>query len=126
MRGLPPPHCRLPFTLVAALLGTWLPTLAAPPETTEIDRVIQRLGSADFAEREAATKRLDAIGEPALDSLRKAAAGSEDAEIRRRAESLIKAIEDRIYAEVRRLMGHTAKVTCGAFLPRRQVGAIRQ
>src|SRR5438874_1392601 len=106
MRGIPTPHCWLPFALVAALLGTWLPTLATPPDTTEIDRVVQRLGSPKFAEREAAAKRLDAVGEPALDSLRKTAAGTEDAEIRRRAESLIKAIEDRIYTEVRRFEGH--------------------
>jgi hypothetical protein len=74
------------FALLAALLATQVPTLATPADTPEIERLTQRLGSTNFAEREAATKRLDAIGEPALDSLRKVAACSKDAEIRCRAD----------------------------------------
>jgi WD40 repeat protein len=117
MRGLPPPHCWLLFALAVALLATRVPTLATSADAPEIERLIQQLGSPNFAEREAATKRLDAVGEPALGSLRKAAARSKDAEIRRRSDSLIKAVEDRIYTKVRRFEGHTAQVTCVAFSP---------
>ena len=117
MRGLPPPHPRLLFASVAALFATPLPAPAAPPDSPEIERLIQQLGSPTFAEREAAAEDLDAIGEPALDGLQKAAARDKDAEIRRRAEGLVKAIEDRIYTDVRHFEGHTAKVTCLAFSP---------
>src|SRR5262249_42580954 len=55
----------------------------------QINKLIQQLGSADFAEREKATKELDALGPRALDALRKAAR-SDDAEISRRAEELVK------------------------------------
>jgi WD40 repeat protein len=84
---------------------------------TELDQLIQQLGSPKFAEREAATKALEAIGEPAIDALRRAAATSEDAEVRRRARQLIKVIEDRICVEVRRFEGHTGEVACVAFSP---------
>jgi WD40 repeat protein len=117
MRALPAPHCWLLFALVAALLAAAVPAQAAPPGRADIERLIRQLGSPDFAERDAATRCLDAIGEPALDELRKAAARSKDAEVRHRSENLIKAIEDRIYAEVRRFVGHTARVTCVAFSP---------
>jgi hypothetical protein len=55
-----------------------------------IKKIIQQLGSADFAEREMATKRLEAIGKPALPALREAAKNNEDAEIQRRAQRLVK------------------------------------
>jgi WD40 repeat protein len=103
------------FALVAIFLATGVPTRANPPDDAQVDRLIHELASPDFAVREAAAKRLNAIGEGALAGLRNAAARATDAETRRRAESLIKAIEDRIYAEVRRLEGHTAKVNCVAF-----------
>jgi uncharacterized protein (TIGR03067 family) len=73
--------------------------LAAPmttPGTTEIDRLVRHLGSPQFDEREAAVARLEAIGEPALEALRKAA-GSDDVEVRRRARALVEAIEGRDY-----------------------------
>src|SRR5262245_37467284 len=57
-----------------------------------VTALIKQLGDGDFARREAATRALDALGEPALAALRAAAAGSDDAEIRRRAQRLIAAI----------------------------------
>jgi hypothetical protein len=56
--------------------------------SAEIDRLIQQLGSPRFADREAAGKRLQAIGEPAFEALRKAASASADPEIRQRAARL--------------------------------------
>lgn len=59
------------------------------PTTAEIRKVIGQLGSSDFTERETASKRLQEIGKPALDDLRKAAAASNDPELRRRAKEVI-------------------------------------
>src|SRR5262245_10668624 len=67
--------------------------LAAADE--QVGRLITQLGSKQFAEREAASAALDALGEPALASLRKART-SEDAEISRRAEGLVARIERRV------------------------------
>src|SRR4051812_6486420 len=60
-------------------------TPTAPP-ADHIKQLIQQLGNARFTEREAATRALHALGEPALKSLREAAATNPDAEIRRRAD----------------------------------------
>ena len=65
---------------------------------------VARLGHADFAERETAAAELVAVGEPALPALR-AATGSEDAEVARRAATLIVAVSRA--AEARRLLAPT-------------------
>jgi hypothetical protein len=69
------------------------PTTASKggPDAT-IAHLVEQLGSPKFEEREAASKALDKIGEPALEALR-GAARSRDAEVRRRAADLLKAIE---------------------------------
>lgn len=56
--------------------------------------VIEGLSSEKFVKREAASRELEAIGEPALRVLRKAAS-SDHLEVRRRAERIIQAIADR-------------------------------
>lgn len=81
------------------LLGTGLGTLLAVPavpssDQAKIAQLINQLGSANFRERDAATKELDAIGEPALNALRKAAKNS-DMEIANRATGLAAKIEQR-------------------------------
>jgi hypothetical protein len=73
-----------------------LPAPAAPaPDTAPVAKLIEQLGSSDFEERDRATKALDAVGEPALDALRKAAESHPEAEVRMRAGLLVKAIETR-------------------------------
>jgi hypothetical protein len=62
------------------------------PDAAAIARLVQQLGSPKFAERQEATKALEAIGFPALDALRKAAKGG-DVETARRAGLLVKTIE---------------------------------
>jgi uncharacterized protein (TIGR03067 family) len=65
---------------------------AGPNKETEAERIarlLKQLGDDDFAKREAATKELDGIGEPALPALCKAAASTDDLEIRRRAEKIV-------------------------------------
>src|SRR5262249_35203495 len=70
-----------------------------PPDAANIGRLIAQLGSEFYARREAATKALGRIGEPTLDALRTACESSEDVEIRRRAERLVKIIERRVIEE---------------------------
>jgi hypothetical protein len=64
------------------------PEAAAPPvraETATLARLIEQLGSDNFAEREEAAKALVAIGHPALAALRHASAHHPDLEVRLRA-----------------------------------------
>jgi len=104
--------------LLSAVVGGEDAKTAAPMKTAaEIERLIEQLGSDQFGEREAASKALEAIGEPALDALRKAATGSSDAEIRQRAEDLVKARDARVYREVRCFKGHDDFVYAVAFSP---------
>ncbi|HEY7428566.1 MAG TPA: hypothetical protein VH682_30330 [Gemmataceae bacterium] len=79
--------------LVSSVL---LPRTSIEPVTdpAEIDRLIRQLGSDNFAKRQEASKALETVGEPALEALRKAAKGG-DAEVRRRANELVRTIEDR-------------------------------
>src|SRR5262245_5993623 len=67
------------------------------PSKEKIDKLIQQLGSPKFSEREAASKALEAIGEPALDALREAAAKNKDIEIRRRAQRLVATVSDKMF-----------------------------
>jgi uncharacterized protein (TIGR03067 family) len=73
----------------------------SPDERTaaRVAGLVKQLGHNVFAKREAATKELDAIGEPALDALRKATS-HEDAEIRQRATKIVATITGRIRAAV--------------------------
>jgi RNA polymerase sigma factor (sigma-70 family) len=65
----------------------------------EIDALIRQLGSAKFAEREAAMQRLKRIGEPALEALHAAAAKTEALELQRRLQQLIDQLENRTPAD---------------------------
>ena len=77
-------------------LLTTVPSPAAESTTAteKINKLIKQMGSNEFDDREEAQKQLDAIGEPAIDALKKAMS-DEDTEIRRRAEDLIQKIETR-------------------------------
>jgi uncharacterized protein (TIGR03067 family) len=73
---------------------------AGPGKDTEAERIarlVKQLGDDDFAKREAASKELDGIGEPALPALRKAAS-NDDPEIRLRAERILRDIAARALA----------------------------
>jgi formylglycine-generating enzyme len=71
--------------VVGVAVAAWSACLVAETESERIDRLIRQLGSDSFVEREEAGKALEVIGMPALAALRKAAASSEDVEVRRRA-----------------------------------------
>src|SRR5438132_13652747 len=88
----------LPALIVGLGFGllTTLPSPAAESAASaeKISKLIEKMGSSEFEDREEAQKQLDAIGEEALDALKKATS-NEDTEIRRRAEELGKKIERR-------------------------------
>jgi hypothetical protein len=69
----------------------WGVLAAEPADKDHIAKLVDQLGSGNFKQRDAATKELDAIGEPALDALRQAEQ-SGDGEKRRRAADLIQRI----------------------------------
>jgi hypothetical protein len=73
-------------------------------DSGKIAELVKKLGSDSFEEREGATKELDAIGAPALEALKKATK-SDDAEIQKRADELVKIIEKRV--ETARLLAPT-------------------
>jgi tetratricopeptide (TPR) repeat protein len=60
-----------------------------------LEKLIKQLGGSKFAEREAASKQIESIGESALDALQKAAKSNLDLETRRRLEQLIEKLEAR-------------------------------
>jgi hypothetical protein len=62
--------------------------------------LIAQLGSRKFEEREAASKALDDIGLPILDTLRETVSTTRDAEIRRRASELVKRLERKYETEL--------------------------
>jgi len=63
------------------------------PHSPEIDKLITQLGDKSFEVREAARRRLESFGLEALEPLRKAGSTSTDAEVRKRAGDLVRAIE---------------------------------
>ena len=85
------PRRPLRILVALALFGApVLPSFAVESEEAAfLAPLIERLGSPRFAEREEATRRLRAIGEPALEMLRHAAATYGDPEVSRRAERLV-------------------------------------
>src|SRR5262245_5772989 len=114
--GRPAMTILLPPLLVA--LSAW----ADPSQAEEIARLIRQLGSERFEEREAATRRLDALGEAALPALRRAAGGDEDIEIRRRAAALVRPIERRLAGERLVLVGPPGEVRSVALSANGKIG----
>jgi WD40 repeat protein len=109
-----------PFFVLSLLLVLSLPAWSDTPakaQPSSVERLIKQLGSNDFAEREAASRKLEEIGEPALEALQKAAAESSDGEVRRRAKQVVESVEARMYGELRCFKGHTDFVYRVAFSP---------
>ena len=89
------------------LVLPFAPVVADDPDDAEIARLVKQLGSSDYGTREAATKRLKEIGEPALDALGKL---TTPLEARRRAEAIVADTENKVYVELLRLTGHASDV----------------
>src|SRR5438445_6144416 len=95
------PLMRSRWLILALILGwgfAWCPAWSTPSgvanRVAEVAPLIGQLGSRKFAEREQATRALDALGTSALTALRKAVQ-SDDMEVSRRAEALVRQIERR-------------------------------
>src|SRR5207244_4307264 len=73
---------------------------AAPPDDKRIARLIADLDGDDFDTRERAAREVAAIGEAAEPALRKALAGDPSAELRRRAEEVLRQIDPSQAGEV--------------------------
>ncbi|HZT83348.1 MAG TPA: hypothetical protein VFA26_24165 [Gemmataceae bacterium] len=104
----------LPLALLLGLglasVGGVRTTAADKADADRIAKLIQQLGSDSYAERSRAAKDLEGIGAPALQALKKAAA-SDDLEVRKAAEALVKKIEAR--AQVEKLLApKRVKLAC--------------
>ena len=82
----------VPSLIVVAAFATVAPADGPVPSDAEITALIEQLGADDYAAREAAAARLDAIGAAAIDSLLAAAESSADLEVALRAHWLAEAI----------------------------------
>jgi hypothetical protein len=83
------------LALPAALLTVALALAQTPPKPAEVAKLVEQLGSADFREREAATRRLEELGPAAIEELR-AAVTSDNPETARRAHDLLRKAERRL------------------------------
>lgn len=90
-------NCRRVWSLlVVSVLFAWISGSQAA-DKVQIAKLIDQLGSDAYVEREEASKKLDEIGVPALDDLKKAVSSS-DAEVQRRARDLVAKIDRRVQA----------------------------
>jgi uncharacterized protein (TIGR03067 family) len=106
--------------LLLAVAGVQPGGPAGERQADHIVRLVKQLGHKEFAQREAASRELEAIGEPALGVLRKAAT-DDDAEIRRQSAKIVGVITGRMRAaaatkELARLQGtwYTVSIRSGA------------
>ena len=101
--------CLLASLLAGLILCAAVPVpagdLPKKPDRERIAALLVQLGDRKFARREAATKALAAIGEPAWYPLHKLAHTGPDLEVRSRTNRLVRAIGQRLFVELRRFGG---------------------
>lgn len=108
---------------LAFLLSVSLPALPGPAserasaDPPEVSRWIRQLSDADFQRREAASRALEQIGEPAGPALCRAAGTSDDQEVRWRAAQVIQAVQLRLARAALVLRGDTVNISSVAFSP---------
>jgi hypothetical protein len=90
------PHRSMIAIAIVVAVGTVNGDTDKETPANQIARLIEQLGNDDFAIRETASKELEAIGEPALSALRRAAVSSPDAEIQWRAERVVQVLAARV------------------------------
>src|SRR5947209_2605903 len=90
--------------LTAVALSCHLVPAAGPPAPVgpEVLRLIDQLGDDDLGVRAEASKKLEALGEGVVPALRAAAQTHADVDVRLRVTVLARAIEQKLYGEVRR------------------------
>jgi hypothetical protein len=84
-----------PTVLVALAFGVAQEPGPAVLKPAEVKRLVEQLGSPDFLEREAASKRLDELGTAAIEALR-AGTKSDNPETARRSQELLRRAERRL------------------------------
>jgi WD40 repeat protein len=104
MRRLLLPGSLALVLVVQSLRGAAPP--AAPPNAAEVARLIGQLGDDDADQRKAAMKRLEGLGERVLPALRKTIRSGKDVDVRLRAAVVARAIQRKLWAELRRFEGH--------------------
>lgn len=82
--------------VILLLLAPLLPVAAAPPNDAEITRLIKQLDSDDFDTREAASKKLEDLGEPIRSEMEKVAETGGDLETRARAMKVIQTLNAKL------------------------------
>lgn len=110
----------LGVVLLVTLSAAWTGSAGENPPVEEVARrLIERLGNPEFEVREAASKALRDLGEPALPRLRQAASESTDAEVRNRAERLVEEISEDVIrvSKGQRFQGPPVAVSRMAFSP---------
>jgi hypothetical protein len=78
----------MPTVMLGLSLWSALTDATNAVQSAEVDRLVVQLGASKFADREAATKRLEAMGQPAWIAIARAAEKTRDPEIRRRLEGI--------------------------------------
>src|SRR5204863_1429465 len=76
----------------------------------EINRLVDQLGDNVFATRSLARRKLEAIGEPAIEILKKVAENADDFEIRTAARAIVKTYETNTSGLVHVFGGHGNRV----------------
>jgi WD40 repeat protein len=102
---------RKPLCLTACLIVVAASSSSAADvksESEQLTILLRQLGDKRYAKREAASKALEAIGEPAWYPLRKLVRTTSDLEVRRRAARLVEVIGKQLFREVRRFGGAQA------------------
>lgn len=112
-------HCALAWWLLSGLAasspadeqpGKDQPKEGAKASSEEINRLVNQLGDNNFAKRAQARKQLEAIGEPAIAILKKAAESADDAEIRNAAKAIVEVLEMKNSGQLLVFGGHGSRV----------------
>src|SRR5438128_925419 len=97
--------------VLAASLADEPPAKEQPKVSAEaIDRLILQLGDDDMATRTSAKKQLEAIGESAVASLKKAAESAEDPEVRKAAKAMLEKFDAKARGVLHVFGGHGNRV----------------
>jgi WD40 repeat protein len=90
------------------------PATGTPASAEEIDRLILQLGDDDLEKRKQAVSRLEAVGNPALDPLKKAVESSDDPEVRTAAKALLEKFDAKARGLLHVFKGHSPPITAVA------------
>ena len=100
------PAWALALLLAAGFLGVSAAAREGKLDAAALGKLIEQLGDDDADRRAEAARKLEALGEEALPTLRKAAARHADADVRLRAAVVAAAIGKKLYGEIQKFEGH--------------------